>query len=73
MAASKYEAEFKTYLEISDSLAICPYCFQEDEDAWEYNLGDGASTEVTCGGCERKFRVQCSISVDYTTKRIEGE
>ena len=66
-----YEAELKAYGEIADSLVVCPHCFQEDEDAWEYNLPDGGSTEVTCGGCERKFHVACSITVDYTTKKIE--
>lgn len=65
--------QLKTYGEITDSLVVCPYCLQEDEDAWEYNLRDGDRTEVTCGSCDKKFKVVCSISVDYTMRKIEVE
>jgi hypothetical protein len=70
MAIEKYRAEFKNYGEISDGVIVCPHCFQVEEDGWEYGLRDGCSTEVRCGGCDQLFRVQCSISVDYTTKKI---
>lgn len=73
MAIEKYRAEFKTYAEISDGVIVCPHCFQVDEDGWEYNLQDGDRTEVTCGGCDKKFKVVCSISVDYTTRKIGSD
>ena len=40
----------------------CPYCGWVDNNTWECGMGDGDSDIVECGSCERKFRVECSVS-----------
>lgn len=68
--SEKHKKNLEAYGEITDSAVVCPFCFKEDEDAWEYNLRDGDSTVVICGECEEEFQVVCSISVDYTTRKL---
>lgn len=70
MTLDKHKKNLEAYGEITDSAPICPFCFQEDVDAWEYNLRDGDSTAVSCGECENVFQVECSISVNYTSRKL---
>ena len=56
----------------------CPYCGEtiDNSDADEMfgdSWGDGAETDFECDSCGRKFSAQMSISVTYTTKKIEQE
>jgi len=64
-----YKRQLEYTGEILESCVICPFCFKEDEDAWEYNLRDGDSTVVICGECEQEFQLECSISVNYISKK----
>ncbi len=73
MSKLSYAGQMKAYGEITDPSIVCPYCFEEDEAPWEHNLRDGDRTEVTCGGCDKKFKVVCSINVDYTSRKIEDK
>jgi uncharacterized Zn-finger protein len=74
MVNTNHITQLKAYGEITTSgLIVCPFCFNEDEDAWEYNLNDGDTTEISCPNCDQKMSVECSISIDFTTKKIEVE
>lgn len=70
MLDSKHKKNLDAYGEITDSAVVCPFCFTEDEDAWEYNLSNGDSTVVSCGECNQDFQVECSILVDYTSRKL---
>jgi uncharacterized Zn-finger protein len=50
---------------------VCPYCGDILTDAWEMNLRDGESEDVTCGNCDEEFKVTCSIDVTYDTEKKE--
>lgn len=52
---------------------ICPWCKDMDQDAWEYNMRDGDATVINCPSCDKKMRVECSISVMYSTYKVEEE
>ena len=56
------------------SVIVCPYCYHEFTDSWEYNamLRDGGE-DIECEHCEKKFSVCMDVSVDYTSHKIEGE
>ncbi len=74
MVDTNHITQLKAYGEITtDGMIICPYCFNQDEDAWEYNLNDGDLTEISCPNCDVKHLAECSIRVTYTTKKIEVE
>jgi transcription elongation factor Elf1 len=74
MVDTNHITQLKAFGEITTTnMVVCPFCFQEDVDAWEYNMSDGDSTVVTCGECEQEFQLECSVSIDYTTKKIEKE
>jgi len=47
----------------------CPWCGYKDRDSWEHNLADGEEEETECGKCGKKIWVECSISVDYTSRK----
>lgn len=54
---------------------ICPYCGNEESDAWEINFGgiDG-ETEHDCGSCGETYFVQRNAIITYTTKALsKGE
>ena len=52
---------------------ICPWCNDRDQDAWEYDMSDGDATVINCPSCDKKMRVECSISVMYSTYKVEEE
>lgn len=48
---------------------VCPYCFYEATDSYEYfNYGD-EDTEVFCGECDKKFFVTRHVSVSYSSRK----
>ena len=51
---------------------VCPHCGEEDENSWEYELGDGDAERIACG-CGFEFIATCHISRTYSTYGIEGE
>jgi len=52
--------------------AVCPYCGWENSDSWELRLdGDGDSTTIKCGECEKEFKVYLNLEVTYSTEKIE--
>lgn len=52
---------------------VCPYCGEEQFDAWELGLeGDGGTTEMDCGACDEMFTVVMHLAVTYSTFR-DGE
>ena len=60
MALADIDTEYKPY-------PICPYCGQEDRDAWKIDfMGDIA--ESHCGQCGLAYQVTRYVSVDYSTK-----
>jgi transcription elongation factor Elf1 len=50
---------------------ICPWCNDQDDDSWEYNMRDGDATVINCQICDQKMRVECSVTVLYSTSKIE--
>lgn len=74
MVNTSHIKQLKVYGEITtDSMVVCPFCFNEDEDAWEYTLSDGDSSVISCPNCDKDFQVECSIRTIYTTKKMEKE
>jgi hypothetical protein len=48
---------------------VCPWCGYKYMDAWELEMGDGSEQVIECGECEREYKVECVISVDYCTEK----
>ena len=72
MVDTNHITQLEYYREITtDGMIVCPFCFNQDEDAWEYNLNDGDLSKIDCPNCDQKFHVECSVSIKYTTKKIE--
>jgi hypothetical protein len=42
-----------------------------DQDAWEYDMSDGDSTVINCPHCDKKMRVECSVTIMYSTEKVE--
>ena len=55
----------------SESGLICPYCGNEDRDAWEM-IGDSECGETECGQCEREFRWSIYTSTTYYGKPMKA-
>ena len=66
----KHKKNLEVYGEITDSTIVCPHCFLEDDDCFEYRIGDGQEVEIDCGDCLRKFLVSKDIMVDYTSRKL---
>ena len=47
---------------------VCPYCGHEHSDSWELNHDSG---EFECYECEKEFHYERSITVDYSTNKID--
>jgi uncharacterized C2H2 Zn-finger protein len=62
--------EHDTYLQ---DCAVCPYCGYVLRDAWELNFGVGleGDTEETCSRCEKTFKIYRSVTVYYSTYKME--
>ena len=50
---------------------VCPHCGYAWGDSWELRLSDGDGICIDCGRCEKPMKVECKISVTYSTERIE--
>jgi hypothetical protein len=48
----------------------CPWCGHKQSDSWDFNLEDGETTEIECD-CGHAYKAECSITVDYSTTKIE--
>jgi hypothetical protein len=66
MALADIHTEYKPY-------PICPYCGQEDRDAWEIDFDMGDTAESYCGQCGLTYQVTRYVSVDYSTKPTSEE
>jgi len=49
----------------------CPYCGYEDQDSWKEHMDDGDHIKTNCQSCGKEFRVQCDISIKYTSEPLE--
>ena len=50
---------------------VCPYCGYEFRDSWEFNDTEHGQ-KVECQSCGKDFLLYVEVTVDYTTKKIEG-
>jgi nitrite reductase/ring-hydroxylating ferredoxin subunit len=62
-----FKLEFERDGDIRHYEAVCPHCFQEQRDSWEYEMRDGEERTVSCQNCDKEFEISCSISVYYTS------
>jgi len=51
---------------------VCPYCGDQDENAWELGSGGEEDGSTQCGNCNRPYMYQRQISVTYSTRPIIG-
>lgn len=51
---------------------VCPYCGDEDENAWELGSGGEEDGSTECGNCNRPYFYQRHIEVTYSTTPIIG-
>ena len=65
---SKADFEHGEYDTSNTREMFCPYCGEEQEDAWEFSKD---SSETECGHCERSFRYQRETEIYYTTEKTE--
>jgi hypothetical protein len=67
--SEKQEAVFECSF---SSKPVCPYCGNEEEDAWEIDFGDGleGDTEHDCGSCGETYFVSRSVSIYYSTQKL---
>lgn len=49
----------------------CPWCGHKANNSWQLHLWDGDEDEIECGECDRNFTVTCSVTIDYTSRKIE--
>ena len=48
---------------------VCPFCFQNQSDAWEYGH---ESQDIDCESCGETFVMNVDVSVTYDThKKVE--
>ena len=51
----------------------CPYCGYVFSDSWEYGPGDLEWDEdIDCGRCEKTFHASKTVSIDYSTRKMEA-
>ena len=50
---------------------VCPHCGYTWEDSWELGLSDGDGIRIDCGRCGKPMKIECQISVTYSTEKIE--
>jgi len=61
--------EYAEFNQIRDTTLVCPHCFKEDDDWWEYRWKDGDIEDIECGYCEKTFEVQLEVQYQLTTTR----
>lgn len=67
---SKYQEQLEEDNQISeDGCVVCPYCFYEDYDAFEYNLGDGENRLDYCPNCNKMLIIECRITVTFISSK----
>lgn len=49
----------------------CPYCGEEQGDAWELRFNANDQTTTECGHCGESYIVEREISVSYTTGKVK--
>jgi DNA-directed RNA polymerase subunit RPC12/RpoP len=53
---------------------VCPYCFFEESDSWEYNNDlEYGEIEIQCPECSKTFTVNMNVTVKYSTTKIDKE
>lgn len=68
-AKYKHREELRAYGEITGPNVVCPLCFHEDQDCWEY-MTDARDIEVECRACKGKFSASMEVQIDYTTRKL---
>lgn len=71
MNLASFQRQLDVNGEIDSDVAVCPHCFHEYEDSWEYQMCDGETSTKTCEACDKPFNVTMTIKVTYTT--FKGE
>jgi uncharacterized Zn-finger protein len=56
----------------------CPYCGYEHKDSWElgHNRTDNTVVphgEMNCASCNRRFKWERQVFVEYSTEKMEDE
>lgn len=51
-------------------IIVCPYCGAEYEDCHELSADDG---ENECGDCGETYSYYRTMTVDYTTEKLEAK
>lgn len=46
---------------------ICPYCWYEDINSWEYDLSEKYSN-IECWNCEKEFLASIELKITYFSK-----
>lgn len=49
---------------------VCPWCGYESTDSNPYGMYQDETDEFCCEGCGKDFKVTCTISVEYSTEKI---
>lgn len=54
---------------------ICPYCGNEESDAWEIDFGIGldGDTEIYCSDCGKEYHLSRNVIVSYSSKRLNDD
>ena len=63
--------EYEENGEVWDDEIVCPHCFCQFSDSWEYDLNHTPEEdrEVSCQKCDEKFICMVEITVRYRSTR----
>lgn len=65
-----FSNSLKQWGDITHHRIVCPHCFEEMSDSWEYGDGGESDSEQTeCGHCGQPFMWERDIQVSYTTRK----
>lgn len=49
---------------------VCPYCGYKDQDFIESGFQDGEHCENSCPQCEKQYKVEAHVRVEFSTRGI---
>lgn len=52
---------------------VCPYCGNEDQEAWDHEWGSHETIEPSCGACGLDYQLTKHESISYSTVPIVQE
>lgn len=70
MTESDYKKILEDSGEITDSIIVCPLCFYEEHDCWEFPLRDGKEIKIQCAECNGEYLASMCIDVEYTSRKL---